>query len=363
MSNEILGLILIGCMLLAIFVGFPISFTLIFLGLVFGYIGFGQLVFWLMTLQFNSVILEQTLAAVPLFVFMGIMMEQAGLMERLFEAVRLMLSRTRGALYFAVLFVSTIFAAATGIVGASVTILGIMAARTMDRAKYDVRLSAGAITAGGTLGILIPPSIMLVVMGPILEVPVTDLFAAAVVPGFMLATLYAGYATLRCFLNPSLGPPMPESERPTSMGHVWREFLLGLVPPSALVFSALGSILLGFATPTEGAGCGAFGALVLALAYRRLTDSETARGAGEDAGNFSADIVSGRRVQLFRRGVFAAGDSGNADRLAFGPGPAADGDTADDYGADFPFGLAAGVGSDCFDYCSHPFAAGSRVGF
>ena len=271
MSNEILGLILIGCMLLAIFVGFPISFTLIFLGLVFGYIGGGDLVFFLMTLQFNSVMLEQTLAAVPLFVFMGIMMEQAGLMERLFEAVRLMLSRTRGALYFAVLFVSTIFAAATGIVGASVTILGIMAARTMDRAKYDVRLSAGAITAGGTLGILIPPSIMLVVMGPILEVPVTELFAAAIVPGFMLATLYAGYTMVRCFLDPSLGPPMPESERPTSMAHVWREFLLGLVPPAALVFFALGSILLGFATPTEGAGCGAFGALMLALAYRRLT--------------------------------------------------------------------------------------------
>ena len=271
MSNETLGLILIGCMLLAIFVGFPISFTLIFLGLVFGYIGGGDLVFFLMTLQFNSVMLEQTLAAVPLFVFMGIMMEQAGLMERLFEAVRLMLSRTRGALYFAVLFVSTIFAAATGIVGASVTILGIMAARTMDRAKYDVRLSAGAITAGGTLGILIPPSIMLVVMGPILEVPVTELFAAAIVPGFMLATLYAGYTTLRCVLDPSLGPPMPESERPKSMAHVWREFLLGLVPPAALVFFALGSILLGFATPTEGAGCGAFGALMLTLAYRRLT--------------------------------------------------------------------------------------------
>ena len=271
MSNEILGLVLIACMLLAIFIGFPISFTLIFLGLVFGFIGFGELVFWLMTLQFNAVMLEQTLAAVPLFVFMGIMMEQAGLMERLFEAVRLMLSRARGALYFAVLFVSTIFAAATGIVGASVTILGIMAARTMDRAKYDVRLSAGAITAGGTLGILIPPSIMLVVMGPILEVPVTDLFAAAVVPGLMLAMLYAGYATLRCLLNPSLGPPMPEAERPKSMAHVWREFLIGLVPPAALVFSALGSILLGFATPTEGAGCGAFGALMLALAYRRLT--------------------------------------------------------------------------------------------
>ena len=152
MSNEILGLILISVMLFAIFVGFPISFTLIFLGFVFGYIGFGENVFWLLTLQFNSVMLEQTLAAVPLFVFMGVMMEQAGLMERLFESVRLMLSRTRGALYLAVLFVSTIFAAATGIVGASVTILGIMAAKTMNRAKYDVRLSAGCITAGGTLG-------------------------------------------------------------------------------------------------------------------------------------------------------------------------------------------------------------------
>ena len=271
MSNEILGLILISVMLFAIFVGFPISFTLIFLGFVFGYIGFGENVFWLLTLQFNSVMLEQTLAAVPLFVFMGVMMEQAGLMERLFESVRLMLSRTRGALYLAVLFVSTIFAAATGIVGASVTILGIMAAKTMNRAKYDVRLSAGCITAGGTLGILIPPSIMLVVMGPVMEVPVTDLFAAAILPGIMLASLYAGYALLRCQLNPALGPVMPEDERPQSMGHVWREFLLGLVPPSLLVFSALGSILFGFATPTEGAGCGAFGSLLLALAYRRLT--------------------------------------------------------------------------------------------
>ncbi|NCF29384.1 MAG: TRAP transporter large permease subunit, partial [Gammaproteobacteria bacterium] len=187
MSPEILGLLLIGCMLFAIFIGFPISFTLIFLGFVFGYIGFGDLVFYLMTFQFSSVMLEQTLAAVPLFIFMGILMEQAGLMERLFQAVQLMLSRVNGALFIAVLFVSTIFAAATGIVGASVTILGIMAAKTMNRSNYDVRLAAGTITAGGTLGILIPPSIMLVVMGPILEVPVTDLFAAAVVPGFMLA--------------------------------------------------------------------------------------------------------------------------------------------------------------------------------
>ncbi|MGF1501791.1 MAG: TRAP transporter large permease subunit [Paracoccaceae bacterium] len=271
-ANEWIGVIMIAVMLFAIFVGFPISFTLIFLGFVFGAWGFGpKLVFFLQTLQFNSVMLEQTLAAVPLFVFMGIMMEQAGLMERLFTAVQLMLAKTRGALYLAVLFVSTIFAAATGIVGASVTILGIMAARSMNRSGYDVQLAAGTITAGGTLGILIPPSIMLVVMGPVLEVPVTDLFAAAIVPGLMLAFLYAAYTLVRCWLDPSLGPPLPEEERESDLRIVAREFLLGLVPPAALVGFALGSILFGWATPTEGAGCGAFGALVLTLAYRRLT--------------------------------------------------------------------------------------------
>ena len=336
-SNEMIGVLMIAVMLLAIFVGFPISFTLIFLAFVFGAWGFGgKLVFYLQTLQFNNVMLEQTLAAVPLFVFMGIMMEQAGLMERLFTSVQLMLSRTRGALYLAVLFVSTIFAAATGIVGASVTILGIMAAKTMNKSGYDVRLAAGTITAGGTLGILIPPSIMLVVMGPVLEVPVTDLFSAAIIPGIMLAAMYAGYAMIRCWINPSLGPILPPEDQPETskyywleailvMGSIimffslivmafsgslvglfpfssliiplmwmaimfiaarwvrdnkpagfffsdlWYEFFLGLVPPSALVAFALGSILFGWATPTEGAGCGAFGALVLTLAYRKLT--------------------------------------------------------------------------------------------
>ena len=245
-SPEVIGAIMIGCMLFAIFIGFPISFTLIFLGLVFGYWGFGKLVFYLMTLQFNMIMTENTLAAVPLFIFMGILMEQAGLMERLFNAVQLMLSKTRGALFYAVMFVSTIFAAATGIVGASVTILGIMAGKTMIRSGYDTRLSAGLICAGGTLGILIPPSIMLVVMGPVLEIPVTDLFAAAIMPGIMLACLYAGYTTLRCYLNPKLGPVLPLSERPKNMGKVWYEFIMGLVPPAALVFFALGSISVSY---------------------------------------------------------------------------------------------------------------------
>ena len=273
-SPATLGFILVAVMLFAIFIGFPISFTLIFLGFVFGYLGFGPLVFYLMTLQFSMVMTEQALAAVPLFVFMGIMMEQAGLMERLFSSVQLMLSRVRGSLYYAVLFVSVIFAAATGIVGASVTILGIMAAKSMNRSGYDVRLSAGIITAGGTLGILIPPSIMLVVMGPIMLIPVTDLFAGAIFPGIMLALLYAGYTTFRCWQNPKLGPVLPEEMRATSMKKVWVEFFLGLVPPAALVFAALGSILLGFATPTEAAGCGAMGALVLAFVYRKLSFSK-----------------------------------------------------------------------------------------
>jgi tripartite ATP-independent transporter DctM subunit len=270
-SPEIIGAIMIGCMLFAIFVGFPISFTLIFLGLVFGYWGFGKLVFYLMTLQFNMIMTENTLAAVPLFIFMGILMEQAGLMERLFNAVQLMLSKTRGALFYAVMFVSTIFAAATGIVGASVTILGIMAGKTMIRTGYDTRLSAGLICAGGTLGILIPPSIMLVVMGPVLEIPVTDLFAAAIMPGILLACLYAAYTTLRCYLNPKLGPVLPANEQPTNMAKVWYEFIMGLIPPAGLVFFALGSILFGLATPTEGAGMGAFGAILLALTYKKLT--------------------------------------------------------------------------------------------
>ena len=271
MSPEMIGLWMIAAMIVGIFAGFPISFTLIFLGLIFGYWGFGKLVFYLLTLQFNASMMEQTLAAVPLFVFMGIMMEQANLMERLFNAVQLMLARVRGSLYLAVMFVATIFAAATGIVGASVTILGIMAGKPMIRSGYDVKLSAGLIAAGGTLGILIPPSIMLVVMGPVLEVPVTTLFAAAIIPGLMLALIFTGYAMVRCLFNPSLGPPLAIEDRAANMRELWIEFAKGLVPPAALVTAALGSIVFGLATPTEGAACGAFGAIVLTAAYGRLT--------------------------------------------------------------------------------------------
>ena len=351
-------------------------------GLHFRVLGRGSaLTFYLMTLQTNSVMLDDQLVAVPLFIFMGIMMEQAGLMERLFKAVQLMMSRTRGALYIAVLFVSMIFAAATGIVGASVTILGIMAAKTMNKSGYDVRLAAGTITAGGTLGILIPPSIMLIVMGPVLEVSTLDLFRGAFIPGAILASLYLLYTLGRCWINPSLGPILADEDQPETsnfygaevaliclgvltvcrvfglglggtfggvvpfgglivlaitlfvaytayrklnvlrtvlpiavlfhlylslaggvsiwgmvfsafilllaylgrpiysreadggfyFSDLWNEFFAGLMPPTILISFALGSILLGFATPAEAAAMGAFGSILLSLAYRKFT--------------------------------------------------------------------------------------------
>jgi tripartite ATP-independent transporter DctM subunit len=271
MSPEYLGLVLLAALLTGIFVGFPIAFTLIILSIVFGYIGFGDTVFYLMVFQTIGMMKEETLAAVPLFIFMGHILEQAGLMERLFNAFRLILAPVRGALYLGVLLTATIFATATGIIGASVTVMGLMAAPAMIRAGYDPKLSAGSIAAGGTLGILIPPSVMLVVMGPIVGVSIVQLFAAAIVPGVLLAGLYIGYTMFRSFRNPLLGPPLPMAERATSYGQIIKEFFAGIVPLAAIIFAALGSIIAGMATPTEAAAMGAFGAFVLTVLYRRMT--------------------------------------------------------------------------------------------
>lgn len=271
MSPEILGLVALGSLFIFIFAGFPIAFTLLFLGLVAGYLGIGAVVFNLMTLQVYSIMNEQVLSAVPFFLFMGYILESSGLMERLFKAFQLMLARLNGSLYIAVTATATIFAAATGIVGSSVTLLGVMAGPTMRSSKYDVKLSAGCITAGGTLGILIPPSIMLVVMGPVVGVPVTDLFAAAIFPGIVLAALYCGYCLIRCKLNPTLGPALPLDQRAESAGWLLKEFVLGVLPVTLVILATLGTIMFGVATPTEGAACGAVGSLVLTMVYRKMT--------------------------------------------------------------------------------------------
>ena len=270
MSPEWIGILSLVVLFGAIFVGFPIAFTLIAVALVFGLIGLGELTMHLMTLQFFSVMKETTLASVPFFLFMGYLLEQSGLMERLFRGVQLLLAPLRGSLYLAVLITATIFAAATGIVGSSVTLLGVMAAPAMKRSKYDVRLSAGTIAAGGTLGILIPPSVMLIVMGPVVGVPTTDLFAAAVVPGLLLSGLYIAYTLIRSYLNPSLGPALPLDER-RPLGYVLKELIFGIAPIVLVIMATLGVILAGIATPTDAGAVGAFAVFVLTLIYRRMT--------------------------------------------------------------------------------------------
>ncbi|MCL4747807.1 MAG: TRAP transporter large permease subunit [Burkholderiaceae bacterium] len=270
-ADALLGLVMLVVMLFAIFVGFPISFTLLFLALSFGHFGLGHMVYNLAYFQIIGMMKEELLAAVPLFIFMGFLTAQAGLMERLFIALRLLLAPIRGSLFVVVILTATIFAMATGIVGAAVTVLGIMAGPIMIKTGYNGALSAGAITAGGTLGILIPPSVMLIVMGPVLGVSVADLYASALGPGSLLAGIYVVYLLGRAFFNPSLGPPVPKAERIHSVPVIVKEVVLGVVPLVALIAAALGSILAGFATPTEAAGIGALGAMLLAAAYRKLT--------------------------------------------------------------------------------------------
>ncbi len=330
--NEILGAIMLFGMVAVIFIGFPISFTLLFLALVFGGVGLGWgQTFDLAYLQIWGTMKDEILPAVPLFIFMGYMTEQAGLMERLFGALRSLLAPVRGSLYLAVILTATIFAMATGIVGAAVTVLGIMAGPMMIKAGYDGRLSAGAIAAGGTLGVLIPPSVMLVVMGPTMGIPVNLLYTAAIGPGVVLAGCYIIYTLGRSLINPKLGPAMTMEERreayeamttekvgapvvalgflcvtvmaaliayavtgsivakaplltwgiPAAIlaaiaGYAYlvspyfRAVMLGIAPLSALIGFTLGTILGGLATPTEAASCGAFGATLLALLYGRL---------------------------------------------------------------------------------------------
>jgi len=270
-SHEILGFVLLGVFLFAIFIGFPVSFTLIFLSLAFGYFALGDMVFYLTVLQTIGLMKEEVLAAVPLFIFMGYLLEEGGLMERLFHALRLLLGPVPGSLYVAVLFTATIFGIAAGTVGATVAVVGIMAAPTMVRSGYDARLSAGAITAGGSLGILIPPSVMLVVMGPMMGVSVVELYAASFGPGFLLAGIFIVWTLIRCGINPRLGPPLPREERAISLGSLLTELTLGMFPHVILTAVTLGPILAGMATPTEAAGVGVVGTVIMALCYRTLS--------------------------------------------------------------------------------------------
>lgn len=271
MSQEILGLVALALLFVAIFIGFPIAFTLGAMALGTGFIALGPVVFDLAVLQTFSVMKDTVLASIPFFLFMGFLLEQSGIMERLFIGIQQLLSGLRGSLYLAVLITATIFAAATGIVGSSVTLLGVMAAPSMIKSGYDVKMSAGAIAAGGTLGILIPPSVMLIVMGPVVGVPATDLFAAAVIPGLLLSTIFTVWCLLRCWLNPALGPALPPEMRPKSMGPVVKDLAIGVLPVIVVILSTLGVILMGIATPTDAGAVGCAAVFLLTTASGGLS--------------------------------------------------------------------------------------------
>jgi len=268
---EALGMLMLLVMLAAIFIGLPISFTLLFLALIFGYFGLGTKVFNLAYLQTFSLMKQDEFVAVPLFILMGYICDQAGLMERLFLAFRDLFAPIRGSLYVVVILTATLFGIAAGTVGATVVLLGVMAGPMMIRMGYDHRMAAGSIAAGGTLGILIPPSVMLVVMAPVLEISIIDLYAAAFAPGFLLAGMYIVYTLVRSYMNPKLGPPVPLAERQTSIKVVLWECVVGLLPVTVLTLVTLGAIMAGLTTAAEAAALGALGAIVLAILYRKFT--------------------------------------------------------------------------------------------
>jgi len=212
------------------------------------------------------------LLAIPLFIFMAQLLDRSGVAEDLFEALRYLMGQTKGGIALAVIAVSTVFAACTGIIGASVVTMGLLAVPMMRKYKYDEELTYGSICAGGTLGILIPPSIMLVVMASQATLSVGKLFAGAVFPGFILSALYMGYIAIRCFLKPELGPPISREERAqVTNAQVAMMVLKSLVPPMVLIIGVLGSIFFGVATPTEASGVGAFLAFLMVIAYRKFS--------------------------------------------------------------------------------------------
>jgi tripartite ATP-independent transporter DctM subunit len=260
----------------SIALGHPLAVTLAAVATLFGLIDNGFNFPALLGLFANNawgIFLNYTLVAIPLFIFMAQVLDRSKVSEGLFDALYKVLGGLRGGLGLAVIVVSTVFAATTGIVGASVVAMGLMAGPALLKRGYDKALSAGIICSSGTLGILIPPSIMLVVYGGLTgqkETSVGNLFAAAILPGLLLSSMYLLYVGIRCFLNPKLGPPIPAEERTATAFEKFIMTMKNFVPPFGLILTVMGTILAGVATPTEAAALGCVGALILALVSRKL---------------------------------------------------------------------------------------------
>jgi len=271
-SPEWLTIFMFAGLLIGLFMGHPLTFVLGGLAVIFGLIGWGPSIFYLFMNRIWGVMDNYVLLAIPLFIFMAQFLDTSGVADDLFVALRYLLGPIRGGIGLTVVVVSTIFAACTGIIGASVVTMGLLALPMMLRYGYEKQLSCGSIAASGTLGILIPPSIMLVVMASEATLSVGKLFAGAVFPGLILAALYLGYIAIRCFFNPVLGPPMSKEERAqvTNVQIFWM-VMKSLVPPMILIMGVLGSIFTGVATPTEASGVGAFLAFLMVVAYKKFT--------------------------------------------------------------------------------------------
>jgi tripartite ATP-independent transporter DctM subunit len=280
MTDPQIALLMLGLFIFIILLGFPIAFTLMAMGVGFGYYAyfrpgqdfFDNRVFYLLTQNTFSIMNNDVLVAVPLFLFMGYVIERANILDRLFLSLQVALRAIPGSMAVAALLTCAMFATATGIVGAVVTLMGLLALPAMLKAGYDEKMSAGLICAGGTLGILIPPSIMLIVYAATSAVSVVKLYAAALIPGFILAGLYIVYVIVRAAINPKLMPKLPK-EAVVEIGFVKTVLMLlqAFFPLAVLILSVLGAILFGLATPTEAAAVGAAGGMILAAAYRALT--------------------------------------------------------------------------------------------
>lgn len=271
MEVELLLALLFGGLLLGLFLGFPVGFVMLGSGLIVGVLGSGASFTHTLIFRCYSVMTNYELVAIPLFVYMGMMLTVSGTAEKLFSAFHIALGGLRGGLAITTVIICTIMAAATGIVGASVVSMGLFALPAMLKRNYDPALSCGAVCAGGTLGIIIPPSIMLVVYGPMASLSVGKLFMGALIPGLLLSVLYIIYIAIRCYVKPELGPPLPEKERDIELRKKLWMIATSLLPTLLVIFAVLGSILFGVAAPTEASAVGAAASILLAAFYRSLT--------------------------------------------------------------------------------------------
>lgn len=261
------ALVMLAAAVALLMVGYPVAFTLGAVALLFGGISLGLDFFNLLPLRIWGVMTNFTLIAVPLFVFMGVVLEKSGIAEELLETMARLFGRVRGGMGVSIVLVGALLAATTGVVGATVVTMAVIALPVMLRHGYKPELATGTIAAAGTLGQIIPPSIILVLLGDVIGVPVGRLFMAAVTPGLLLIALFILYVLVRAKLNPQDAPALPVDEDASAL---WPQVIKSLIPPLLLVFAVLGSIFFGVASPTESAAVGALGALVLAALHKKL---------------------------------------------------------------------------------------------